>query len=211
MDGTRTELTPRARQRALVVRELDGELLIFDRERDIAHALNGTAAAVWKRCDGATSVTEMAQLLSAELGQRVDESMIFQALKELDRQRLLDEYAGKAQPPGTLSRRDMVVKTGLAAAAVIPVITSLAAPSGTALAQTACTQQGQPCDPLTGAGSNGPCCGTNPTGGHPQPGCCYVGDGKECGGVQHVCGICSGNLCQPSSCMQSTQFCPNSR
>ena len=70
--GTRTQL-PAARQAGLVVRELPGETLVYDLENNKAHCLNGTAALVWRRCDGQTTVAELAQTLHEELGLPADE------------------------------------------------------------------------------------------------------------------------------------------
>ena len=55
---------PKARSEGIITRELDGELLVYDRTRDRAHCLNKTAAAIWKLCDGATNAPEIAERLS---------------------------------------------------------------------------------------------------------------------------------------------------
>jgi hypothetical protein len=48
----------------VISKEVDGELLVYDRVRDEAHCLNQTAAAVWKLCDGRTTPSEIAEKLS---------------------------------------------------------------------------------------------------------------------------------------------------
>ena len=65
-------LAPRARTSGLIVRELDGEVLIFDVTGNQAHCLNGVAGAVWKRCDGGTTVSEIAAMVGSELGSSAD-------------------------------------------------------------------------------------------------------------------------------------------
>lgn len=60
-----TALLPKARSEGLITKEVDGELLVYDLERDRAHCLNEIAAAIWKRCDGSTTTTEIAAQLSA--------------------------------------------------------------------------------------------------------------------------------------------------
>jgi hypothetical protein len=43
-----TNPMPKAKTEGLIVREIDGETLVYDRSRD--------AARVWRECDGETSV-----------------------------------------------------------------------------------------------------------------------------------------------------------
>ena len=56
---TREQSVPRARKEGLVVQDMPDELLVYDVDRHKAHCLNQTAALVWKRCDGKTSVIFM--------------------------------------------------------------------------------------------------------------------------------------------------------
>lgn len=49
-------MLPTARRTGVLVRALGDELIVFDRATLRAHRLNPTAAAVWRACDGATSV-----------------------------------------------------------------------------------------------------------------------------------------------------------
>ena len=60
-----TEFLPQARHEALITKEADGELLVYDEQRDRAHCLNETAAAVWRLCDGHTTVSEIAQAIAS--------------------------------------------------------------------------------------------------------------------------------------------------
>lgn len=59
-----TEFLPLARREAIITKEVDGELLVYDITRDKAHCLNETAAAVWQLCDGRTSVAAIAERLT---------------------------------------------------------------------------------------------------------------------------------------------------
>lgn len=63
-------LLPKARSEGIITKEVDGELLIYDRARDQAHCLNETAAAVWKRCDGQSGVQEIGEHLARSRGQK---------------------------------------------------------------------------------------------------------------------------------------------
>ena len=57
------EVKPLARSRALMSRHLGDDVVILDEEGAVVHTLTGDAAAVWRRCDGATSVPQIAQAL----------------------------------------------------------------------------------------------------------------------------------------------------
>jgi Coenzyme PQQ synthesis protein D (PqqD) len=140
---------PPARSGQLVVRELPEETLVYDLERHEAHCLNNTSAFVWKHCDGQTTVEEMARLLRREFGTRVDDDVVWLALKQLRRLRLLKEGSG-AIGMMKVTRRDLVRKY-LPAALALPVILSIPAPTA-AQALSRCGKAGDPCD------DNTPCC-----------------------------------------------------
>jgi hypothetical protein len=182
MNGRIEQVAPRVRRHGLVVRELEGEILIFDRERDMAHCLNATLAAVWKHCDGQTAISDIADLASGELGETVTVSAIFKALDQLQKDNLLEETAA----PSTISRRAML-KTSVAAAVAIPVISSLALSTPAVASNLDCVAHGQPCDQTTN------CCG-----GGINNGCCY--NGGQGAGVPGVCRVCSSS---------SVSFCQN--
>ena len=59
-------MLPCRREKDLIVRQLSDETLVYDLKRDKAHCLNPTAAAVWRHCDGRTSVSQLAALLRRE-------------------------------------------------------------------------------------------------------------------------------------------------
>jgi hypothetical protein len=143
---------PQRRQDGLIVRELDREILIYDTVKNKAHCLNETAALVWKQCDGQTTVSEISRSLSAQLGTTVDERVVWFALKQFNRDELLEE---KVTPPPAfiaagLSRRDMVRVLGLAAVVAVPLVTSIIAP--TPVQAATCLPNGQPC------GTSAQCC-----------------------------------------------------
>ncbi len=99
-----TNQTPKAKTERLIVREIDGETLVYDRSRDAASCLNEFAAKVWRECDGETSVAGIA----AALGE--DEPAVWLALHQLTKAQLLTEAI--AFPPdmsAAKSRRDIVI------------------------------------------------------------------------------------------------------
>src|SRR6476620_725537 len=92
---TREQSLPRARKEGLVVQEMPDELLIYDLVRNKAHCLNQTAALVWKRCDGKTSVKQMVRLLEKETESPVDEAVVWMAFDQLAEAHLLQGEARK--------------------------------------------------------------------------------------------------------------------
>ena len=118
---------PRARQASLIVKEVDDETLVYDIEADKAHCLNSTAAQIWKSCDGKTSVQEIASQLSVPTGVPADENLVWLALDQLEKFKLLDEAPAKPAMLAGLTRRQMVARLGIAAAA-LPAIVSIVAP-----------------------------------------------------------------------------------
>ena len=134
------ETAPRARQAGLVVRELEGEVLVYDLDEHEAHCLNDTAARVWKCCDGHATAAEIASGLSEELAEPVDEDVVWLAFEELWKLKLLE---GEEQPESGLSRKQFVRRAGLAAAVALPVVSSLAVPS--AASAVTCVPSGGQC------------------------------------------------------------------
>lgn len=149
-------LLPKARSEGIITKELNGELLLYDRVRDKAHCLNQTAAAIWKLCDGSTGVPELAGSVSKSLGIPVGEIVIQLALKQLSANRLLVEGYEVSSLPVDSSRRNLVCRLGVGVA-LLPLITSLSAP--TALAAVSC---GGPCTGGPGRGSCPPGCVCSP-------------------------------------------------
>ena len=141
---------PLARTNEIVTKEIDGELLIYDSARDEAHCLNSSAARIWKLCDGRTTVPEMAVSMSRAAGIPVDEIVIHSALRQLSARALLAKGDVRGRP-FDISRRSLARRLGIAVA-LLPIITSISAP--TALAAVSC---GGPC-------SGGPGRGTCPAG-----------------------------------------------
>src|SRR6266446_5108594 len=84
-------LLPIARESGLAMEQVEDELLVYDLERDRAFCLNRTAALVWKQCNGRTSPAEIAKRLKKQMGASVDEKVIWYALDQLGRDRLLVE------------------------------------------------------------------------------------------------------------------------
>ena len=143
-DGRKRTPLPRARHNQLVIQSLPDEMLIYDLDSHRAFCLNKTAALVWQGCDGHRTIEEMARVLEKETGASVDESLVWFALSELERSHLLEERVVLSRQPRGVTRREWARKLGFAtAAALVPLITSITAPTA---AQTAtCGALGSPC------------------------------------------------------------------
>ena len=134
---------PVAKTERLIVREIDGETLVYDRSRDAASCLNEFAARVWRECDGETSVAAIA----AALGE--DERSVWLALHQLTKAQLLTEAI--AFPPDmstAKSRREIGGRLGLGAAAlVISIVAPLPAQAASCTNPFPCSIIFQNCCP----------------------------------------------------------------
>ncbi len=158
MDDKIRRRDPHARSEGLVVRELPGEVLVYDLERHKAICLNRTAAVVWKHCDGRTDAAGIARRVGKELGQTVAEDVVWLALDQLGRDNLLRERAAQPVELAGMSRRELMRRAGIAAAVALPVVSSIVAP--TAAQASSCLPPGAAC--TTGAQC---CSGSCDTGG----------------------------------------------
>ena len=75
--------SPRARRGGLVVRDLPGETVVYDRDSHQAHCLNRTAALVFRNADGRRTVGDLARLLATETGAGVDHDVVRATLDRL--------------------------------------------------------------------------------------------------------------------------------
>jgi hypothetical protein len=136
MSNTTNEFKPCARKAGLVVREMAGELLVYDRERNQAHSLNETAALIWKHCDGNSTVAELRSRVEAETGGSVDEQVVWYALRKFTRNSLLEEPLKSLPGSRGFSRRELIQTIGLAAS--VPLVATIIAPN--VFAAASCTQ-----------------------------------------------------------------------
>jgi hypothetical protein len=133
---------PRARKEHVTISELPDETLVYDHERHKGHCLNATAALVWRHCDGKTSVDALVKLVAEEMATDQAAAVVALALEQLGRRHLLVE-APKQLPPGDrVSRREALKQLALAAA-VLPLILTVA----TKAAAQSMSDTGPPSDP----------------------------------------------------------------
>ncbi len=160
MKPTRT-LMPSARTAELVVEELPDETLVYDLKRHKARCLNRTAALVWRRCDGRSSVAEVAALLEEQLATPTDEAVVWMALDRLGRAHLLSEPVTLPADRAQYSRREVLrtLRRVAGISLLLPVIESIVAPRAAAQASCATSCVGLPnCTPCQPPGCNRVCC-----------------------------------------------------
>jgi hypothetical protein len=125
------KVLPVARTESLIVKEVDGEILVYDLKTDKAHCLNQTAARVWKNCDGRKSVSEISELLIVDSNTRVNDEVVWLALDQLEKFQLLEEGPAKPASLAGMTRRQMVARLGIAAV-TLPAIVSIVSPTASA-------------------------------------------------------------------------------
>src|SRR4051812_7406234 len=94
-------MLPQRREADLLIRSLGDETLVYDLQRAQAHCLNQGAAAIWRCCDGRTTVAELADILARECNTRLDETLVWVALRKLFEAHLLE---GRIEEPARLAR-----------------------------------------------------------------------------------------------------------
>ena len=147
---TKTITQPKARTERIIVREVQDEVLVYDMDRDTAHCLNLSAAAVWKKCDGRSTPAQIANSLRAESRANVNEDFVWLALDQLARDHLLEVPLEWPAAIPRLTRREAVRRIGIGAAIAIPLVTSILAPTPAQAAtclpkQAACSSPTQCC------------------------------------------------------------------
>ena len=147
---------------------------MYDLERHEAHCLNPSAVHVFKRCDGQTTVAELATRARRELGAEVDERWVDLALDGLEQAHLLERGSTPTSSPDSTGRRELLRRAGLGAALLLPAVVSMVAPTPAEAAGT-CVPEPQ----CSTAADNTPC--------YPVP----PGNLSDCDLCSCVAGLCS--------------------
>ncbi len=107
--------------------QLGDEASVYDWARAQVHALNPTAACVWRLCDGATSPDAMAAALRRELGIAEADAVVALTLTQLARLHLLERPVASRGDRPAPTRRWLLARG--VAAVMLPVISSIVAPA----------------------------------------------------------------------------------
>ncbi len=127
---------PESRKANIVVQDLENEVLIYDLSINKAFYLNQTAALVYQLCDGKNSVAEISDLMSKKLKTLVSEDLVWLALDGLKKDNLLENADEVPNHFAGLSRREVVKKVGLMSMVMLPLISSVVAPTAVNAAST---------------------------------------------------------------------------
>lgn len=133
----------KSRESYLVVQDLDNEMLIYDLKINKAFCLTESAAMVWRLCDGAKTVAEISQIMSEQLNTTVSEDFVWLAIEELKNANLLANPEAVQSKFDGHSRREIIMKVGLATMVTLPFIISVVAPTAAHAQSDACIPSGQ--------------------------------------------------------------------
>jgi hypothetical protein len=191
---------PVARKHNLLISELPDEVLVYDRLADKAHCLNASVALVWRHCKGEASVADLARLVAERqsIHEMLALAVVDLALEQLSKRNLLVEPLPPAPRTNRLTRRDAL--KGLAVAAAIPVIMTVAARKAAAqfsLVSVSCNVSG------VNAPDGAPCLvGGLVPGGNCCSGVCVnpLTDPNNCGSCGNVCLSGAGEVCINGQC-----------
>lgn len=120
---------PRSRQDNIVIQEFDNEILIYDLNQNKAYCLNETSAMVWQKCDGSKSVSEISRILTEKLKSNVSEDIVWLAVSQFKKDKLLGNNEEIFSDFDGLSRREIVKRIGFASMVALPVISAVVAPT----------------------------------------------------------------------------------
>lgn len=187
---------PKTKNENIVVQEMDNEILIYDLKTNKAFCLNETSAMIYNLCDGKKSIAEISQHLKQKLNQPITEDLIWLALDSFKKDNLLEQSEQFEINFNGLSRRQVVKKIGLASMVMLPIISSIIAPTaahGASLAPlfAACTS---PTDCASNFCTQGP------------PRCCVPGTQ----GIRGANVCCDGTTanCNPQCCSNTGTINP---
>jgi len=130
-----SQAKPQARQDGLVVQPVGEELVIYDRERQMAHQLNATAARIWENLDGQKDVAQVAAAVNGE-DSPVNENLVQLGIAELGKANLLSTPGAPPGEPDALHRERVNRRKTLEAlallgstAVLLPMVKSITAPT----------------------------------------------------------------------------------
>ncbi|MCB1023470.1 MAG: PqqD family protein [Acidobacteria bacterium] len=168
---------PIARSENIVVQVLGDETLVYDLTANKAVCLNQTSALVWKYCDGKNGISEITNMISADMKSLVDEAVVLLAIEQLQDEGLLANAARINTAFSNVSRREAIRKIGFTSMVALPIISSLAAP--TAAQTQSCRATGSP-------GGFFDCIGT----------------GTNCSAITPTITVCDNAQCCTGTCAQ---------
>ncbi len=178
---------PLARSEGLLIEALEDQLLVYDGESNMAHALDAEAAAVWRACDGRSDIDVLAARCQASAEQVRD------TLARLGELGLL---AGVQADPDGVTRRAALRKLTIAgvgvasASAISSILVPSAAAAGSCVQPGSCVLPGQTC------------CAGHPIYGFGE--CSFESGNQLCCHPPGTCATASRDLLPPVTCCSGT-------
>ena len=126
-DGSRRAFLQSGLKNAFLTRELDGELVLYDPDRDVLHTLNPTARQIWEHSDGARTDEDITEEIAACYD--VSPDAVREHVKRV-LNRLNDPHHREGDSPQVPvidpgDSRRAFLKTGLKGAALLPYVAPL--------------------------------------------------------------------------------------
>ncbi len=129
------------KQRKLIARRIDSELLLFEEETSTAHCLNGIAGEMWMACERQSSAAEITELLRTRWPD-LEKEVVWASLGRMAAADLLEETIDHENI--STGRRELIRRLGFTAAIVLPIaVTSVLIPP--AAAAVSCGHPGALC------------------------------------------------------------------
>jgi hypothetical protein len=157
----------KARSSRIVTQRVKNETLIYDLIENRAFHLNETSTLIWDYCDGNRSANEISRDLTTNTKLRVSEEVVILALKQFERDGLLDADPELTVQLAGFSRREIIKRAAVGAAVALPIVSGIVAPES-AMAQSGAAALGGVCllaSPATcvsgnclNSGGSGICC-----------------------------------------------------
>ena len=170
-------MTPQPSLRTGLLRHrLDDQLLVYDRQEEQVHLLDGTTASVVEMLDQGIPSDSIAGRLGGTEGVEGGAELLALALDQLAQARLIDPSEKSVAPMRETTRRQMIQRlAGLSAALIVPAIVTLAPRPAYAVTGGGI---GTACSASTQCSTN--CCKSNGNATQGQNTCQTSGGGNNC-------------------------------
>ena len=132
------QVKPIARKTDIVTQELENEILVYDLSTNKAFCLNETSGAIWLKCDGSRSLSQIANELRSEANSSIDVGFVSLAIEQFRKDDLLENESEFSNLFEGLSRREVIRKVGLTSLVALPLVSSLVAPNAIHAQSVAC-------------------------------------------------------------------------
>jgi hypothetical protein len=120
-------LYPMSKTADFLTQELDNELLLYNLKTNQTFCLNETAALVWQKADGKSSVTDITAELSNNFACKISDEFVWITLVNLAKKGLMKNVP--VDPTPLSDRREMIKRIGLGTMVALPLISTLIAPA----------------------------------------------------------------------------------